>query len=86
MIWLLIALAGLTPTRNGDIIGSARMTADRIILLDLRSVQCNGSEAMGQVTYKPSDPSYASVLAHIGGLKPGETKPVPAWPTEECPH
>ena len=86
MIWLLIGLAGLSPTEEGDIVGSARMSADRTLILDLRSVQCSGSEAMGQVTYKPGDLNYASVLDHIGGLKPGEVKPVPAWPTEPCPH
>jgi hypothetical protein len=84
VIWLLIALAGLMPTGNGDIIGTARMDADRTITLDLRSVQCNGSEAMGRVTYTPGDPNYVSVLAHIGGMKPGETKPVHAWPSEPC--
>jgi len=62
MRWLVIALVGLTPTRNGDIIGSARMTADRMIVLDLRSVQCNGSEAMGRMSYRPGDRDYGPSL------------------------
>jgi hypothetical protein len=30
----------------------------------------------------PSDPGYAALLAHLGGLKPGEEKNAPAWPDE----
>lgn len=86
MTWLLIVLAGLAPTQAGDIIGSARMTADRAVVLDLRSVECDGTESTGRLTYKPGDPNYASVLAHIGGIEPGQVKPVPAWPTEPCPR
>jgi hypothetical protein len=34
----------------------------------------------GFLTYPPSDPQYAEILRHLGGLKPGETKSVPPWP------
>jgi len=30
----------------------------------------------------PSDPKYAEWLAHLGGIKPGEAKNMPAWPDE----
>jgi hypothetical protein len=33
--------------------------------------------------YKPQDAEYRRILEHIGGLKPGETKPVPPWPPGE---
>jgi hypothetical protein len=28
---------------------------------------------------KSKDPSYTKTLAHIGGLRPGQKKPVPPW-------
>jgi hypothetical protein len=61
------------PT-TGTIIGRARMSADKTITLDLFV------PASSQVRYEPSHPQYRSVLEHIGGLTPGEEKPVPAWP------
>jgi hypothetical protein len=30
----------------------------------------------------PSDPGYAALLTHLGGLKPGEEKNAPAWPDD----
>jgi len=74
-----------SPTRTGDIIGYAEMHEDRSIDLHLRSVECDGTIAEGLVTVKPTDPTYGNTLKHLGGLKPGETKPVPAWPTKPCP-
>jgi hypothetical protein len=74
----------LVPTRTGDIIGTATMSDDRSILLILVSVGCDKSIAHGNRSYSPQDPSYAAVIAHIGEIKPGQTKPVSAWPTESC--
>ena len=74
----------LHTAKIADVIGVATMNADREIVLDLRSADC-GIIAEARVSYKPGDGSYAEVLSHIGGLKPGQTKPVPAWPAEPCP-
>ena len=30
--------------------------------------------------YKPGDPMYEKIKEHLGGIKPGEEKPVPPWP------
>ena len=57
-------------------IGMAAMREDGTLVLDLRGP--GGAEA--RVTYGTSDARYASVLAHLGGLVPGESKPVPPWP------
>ena len=35
--------------------------------------------AEGVVAYKKTDPQYARILSHIGGIRPGEHKPVPAF-------
>jgi hypothetical protein len=58
-------------------IGSARMLADRTLVLSLRA---ETGEAIGHAafTYKKDDPKYAEILRYIGGLEPGEEKIV--WP------
>ena len=35
--------------------------------------------AEGTMRYKPGDPQYEEIKKHIGGSKPGETKPVRPW-------
>jgi hypothetical protein len=31
---------------------------------------------------EPGDTQYEVLIAHLGGLKPGETKPIPPWPDQ----
>jgi hypothetical protein len=31
----------------------------------------------------PDDPRYANYVAHLGGMKPGEAKPIPPFPEPE---
>lgn len=73
------------PTQTGDTIGIVTMLSDRSLHMRLRSVECNGTIAEGQMTVSPDRSDYQAILDHVGELKPGETKPVPAWPTEPCP-
>jgi hypothetical protein len=51
---------------------------------------CRGDPAIGRhtsdgkavndvLTYKVSDRAYDNVLRHLGGLRPGETKPFRPW-------
>ena len=63
-----------TPT-----IGTARMAADGTIILDLvaRSGSATGH---GRLVYPPDHPDHGMILRHLGGLRPGETKPVPPFP------
>ena len=63
-----------------DSIGVATMTPDGTISLRLRAESAGGAIGEGVLTYKRGNPQYDEVLRHIGGLKPGETKPVPPWP------
>ena len=60
-------------------IGEARMLEDRTIVLDLRAESPAGAIGDGRLTYPPSHPDYHDILDHIGGLSPGEAKPVPPW-------
>jgi hypothetical protein len=56
------------------------MKPDGTIVLQLRATDDSGAIGDGLITYLPGDPRYAEVLKHLGGLKPGESKPVPPWP------
>jgi hypothetical protein len=56
-------------------IGMAVMSADGTITLTLHSQ--DGAE--GAVAYKKNDPQYARILSHLGGIRPGEHKPMPAF-------
>ena len=35
--------------------------------------------AEAQLVYAPDDPQYEEIKHHLGGIKPGESKPVPPW-------
>jgi hypothetical protein len=59
-------------------IGAATMTRDGAITLRLRA-EGPGMTGEGTLVYKRGDARYDDVLRHIGGIKPGETKPVPPW-------
>ena len=60
-------------------IGSASMAMDGTITLQLFRTS-DGQSAHALFTYKVGDPKYQETLAHIGGLKAGESKPVKPWP------
>ncbi|MGC4123230.1 MAG: hypothetical protein QM765_53425 [Myxococcales bacterium] len=59
-------------------IGTATMKDDGTIVMMLRAT---GGGAVGDamLTYPKSHPEYANILKHLGGLKPGESKPVPPF-------
>jgi len=56
-------------------ISVATMSPDGTITLNLRSP--DGAE--GVLAYPKCDPNYTRILSHIGGVKPGEHMPVPAF-------
>jgi hypothetical protein len=63
-------------------IGDATMAEDGTITINLHRTS-DGIFVSGRKQYVPGDPHYQEVLDHIGGLKPGETKLVPAWPDKD---
>ena len=75
------AAAPGTTTQNAAGIGVATMSADGAITLQLRAEGAGGTVGDAVFVYKPGDPMYAEVKQHIGDIKPGETKPVPPWPS-----
>ncbi len=64
-------------------IGSATMSADGTITLDLRAVGSGGLTGDARFVYPRGHKDYEEILRHLGGLRPGETKPVPPWPEKK---
>lgn len=61
-------------------IGAASMAADGTITLRLRATGPGPMLGDGLIRYAPNHPQYQAVLDHLGGLVPGQEKPVPPWP------
>jgi hypothetical protein len=59
-------------------VGRAKMSADGTITLQLRSLWPDPI-AESQLVFAPDDPQYSDIKRHLGGIAPGETKPVPPW-------
>jgi hypothetical protein len=60
-------------------IGQASMNPDGTIVLDLRAEGPGGARGDARFTYPPDHKDYQMILKHLGGLKPGEVKPVPPF-------
>ena len=65
--------------KGASSIGTAQMLPDGTLVLDLRAEGPGGQVGDARLTYAKDHPSYAQVLEHLGGLAPGQTKPVPPW-------
>ena len=63
-------------------IGMATMEKNGTIILDLRAEDPKGAVGIGRLVYPPTHRQYKDILAHLGGLRPGERKPVPPWPDD----
>lgn len=54
------------------------MGPDGTITLNIHSLP-PGPIADGVLAYKKGDPNYARIYSHLGGIRPGEHKPVPPF-------
>jgi hypothetical protein len=64
-------------------IGECWMEADGTIRMFLRAESHTKSGTIVGHTvqeYRPGDPNYRMILDHVGPMRPGDRKPVPAWP------
>jgi hypothetical protein len=68
------------PVPPAKSIGQAMMSGDGTITLDLRAEGPGGTIGDARFVYPPSHKDYQMILKHLGGMKPGETKPVPPFP------
>ena len=64
------------PCEAVDEVGSAKMSTDGVITLRLRELRPDSIPAH-ELRYAPGDPRYDDIKRHLGGLVPGEAKPVP---------
>jgi hypothetical protein len=55
-----------------------KMSADGTITLQLRSLWPDPI-AESELVFAPDDPQYEEIKHHLGGIKPGESKPVPPF-------
>jgi|SRR5579862_3996712 len=63
-------------------IGTATMQDDGTIILNLRAEGSGGTIGDARLVYHKGDTRYSEVLKHLGGLEPGQSKPVPPWPDQ----
>ena len=61
-------------------IGSATMKKDGTIVLQLRATGEGGLVGDALFTYKKGHHRYDKIIERVGGLEPGQSKPVPPWP------
>ena len=65
-------------------VGTATMAQDHSIRMQLVSRECDGTIAHGDFVIQPNAPNYPEIVHHIGGLEPGQSKPVRPWPAPPC--
>ncbi len=58
--------------------GTALMQDDGSLTLHLRLTR-DGKEIDDTILYKPTDRGYDGVLRHLGGMRPGVSKPFRPW-------
>ena len=71
-----------TPEQFRDNIGDVRMAEDGTLFCRYRIESKDGDGNLtaigdGMFTVKPGDPAYRAMLTFLGGMKPGENKPLP---------
>jgi hypothetical protein len=67
-------------TEQPKYIGMSQMDAKGTIIVDLRAEHADTTMGVGRLVYPLGHPQYADILKHLGGLLPGENKPVLPWP------
>jgi hypothetical protein len=64
------------PCEDIDSVGMATMSVDGTISLRVRSLWYQ-PVAEHRFDYAPGDPQYDAIKRHLGGIMPGQSKPVP---------
>jgi hypothetical protein len=59
-------------------IGTAEMAADGTIMLHLQSLWPDPKENT-DLPFAPDDPQYNEIKQHLGGIEPGQSKPIPPF-------
>ncbi|MBK8090787.1 MAG: hypothetical protein IPK32_01985 [Verrucomicrobiaceae bacterium] len=82
VIWLSACVSTDTRPESeaSEVIGSASMDADRMITVMLRAEDGHGMAGDAAFFMNTDHKDYDETIQHVGGLKPGQSKPYPAWP------
>ena len=64
-------------------IGSAYMQDDGTLEMSLRAVAADGTIGEAMMVVPPKDGRYADMVKHLGGIKPGQGKPIPPFPSSK---
>jgi hypothetical protein len=64
-------------------IGSAFMQDDGTLEMSLRAVAADGTIGEAMMVVAPKDARYADMVKHLGGIKPGQGKPIPPFPSSK---
>ena len=74
-----ISKAGsLTPAPAASI-GTATMLKDGTVIYYQRFKTNDAGEQLIPARFPPGSPGYQDAIQHIGGIKPGESKPIPPY-------
>ncbi len=65
-------------------VGVAKMLENGTILVGVPGPG-DDDRAQAVLEISPGDSTYQPLLDHVGGLKPGESKPIPPWPDPPPP-
>ena len=61
-------------------VGLARSEEDGTIRLNLVTQDDAGRRGEATIVVVPGDDDYEDTVTHLGGIAPGESKPIPPWP------
>ena len=71
--------ADAAPRPQPAIVGEATMLPDGSLSMKIKSDGAARREATRTVVFRPDNPRYKEILAHVGDMKPGERKPIARW-------
>ena len=63
-------------------VGSAYMTEQGVLELSLRTEAADGTVGEALLIVPPDDARYADMVRHLGGIGPGEGRPIPPFPAK----
>jgi hypothetical protein len=63
-------------------VGNAFMKSDGVLEMMLRTVARSGAIGETMMVVEPNDSRYKAMVAHLGGIKPGEARAIPPFPAE----
>jgi len=61
-------------------VGSAYMRDDGTLEMSLRAVASDGTIGEALMIVAPTDSRHAEMVKHLGGIAPGEGRPIPPFP------